>query len=61
LKYGTRLGWFLDADDSSILVFEPGKQPVMFQGEDVLLVLPEIELTLTPDRVFGWLKMSGST
>ncbi|MGB3654970.1 MAG: Uma2 family endonuclease [Rivularia sp. (in: cyanobacteria)] len=60
LKYGTRLGWFLDADDSSILIFEPGKQPVLFQGEEVLLVLPEIELTLTPNQVFAWLKMSGN-
>ncbi|AFY56061.1 hypothetical protein Riv7116_3611 [Rivularia sp. PCC 7116] len=59
LKYGTRLGWFLDADDSSILVFEPGKQPVLFQGKDVLPVLPEIELILTPNQVFGWLNMSG--
>jgi len=58
LEYGTRLGWFLDPDDSSILVFEPEKQPVLFEGEDVLAVLPEIELTLTPNQVFGWLKMS---
>lgn len=59
LKYGTRLGWFLDPDDSSILVFEQGKQPVLLQGEDVLSVLLEIELTLTPNLVFGWLNMSG--
>lgn len=58
LKYGTRLGWFLDPDDSSILVFEPEKQPVIFQGENVLILLPEIELRLTPNQVFGWLKMS---
>ncbi len=58
LEHGTRLGWFLDPDDSSILVFELGTQPVLFQGEDVLLVLPEIELTLTPNQIFGWLKMS---
>ncbi|MBF2014297.1 MAG: Uma2 family endonuclease [Rivularia sp. T60_A2020_040] len=58
LKYGTRLGWLLDSDDSSILVFESGKQPILFQGEDILLVLPEIELTLTPNQVFQWLKMS---
>ncbi|MGF1674866.1 MAG: Uma2 family endonuclease [Rivularia sp. (in: cyanobacteria)] len=58
LKYGTPLGWLLDSDDSSILVFESGKQPILFQGEDILLVLPEIELTLTPNQVFQWLKMS---
>ncbi|MGD1909715.1 MAG: Uma2 family endonuclease [Rivularia sp. (in: cyanobacteria)] len=59
LKYGSGLGWFLDPDDSSILVFEPGKQPVLFQGEDVLLVLPEIELIFTPNQIFRWLNMNG--
>ena len=58
LEHGSRLGWFLDPDDSSILVFEPEKQPVIFQGENVLILLPEIELRLTPNQVFGWLKMS---
>ncbi|MEH2025515.1 Uma2 family endonuclease [Nostoc sp.] len=59
LKYGSRLGWFLDPDDFSILVFLPEQQPVLFQGEDFLPVLPEIELVLTVNQVFGWLKMGG--
>ncbi|MEM7556072.1 MAG: Uma2 family endonuclease [Cyanobacteria bacterium P01_A01_bin.84] len=59
LEYGSRLGWFLDPDDASILVFEPGKQPILFQGEDVLSVLSEIEFTLTPNQVFRWLNMNG--
>jgi Uma2 family endonuclease len=57
LQYGSRLGWFLDPDDLSILVFLPQQQPVLLQGKDSLPVLPEIELALTVDRVFGWLKM----
>jgi hypothetical protein len=28
-------------------------------GDDLLPVLPEIELTLTVNQVFGWLKMGG--
>ncbi|MEH2318396.1 Uma2 family endonuclease [Nostoc sp.] len=59
LKYGSRLGWFLDPDDFSILVFLPEQQPVLLQGEDFLPVLPEIELALTVNQVFGWLKMGG--
>jgi Uma2 family endonuclease len=59
LEYGSRLGWFLDPDDRSILVFLPQQQPVLLQGEDSLPVLPEIELALTAERVFGWLKMGG--
>ncbi len=57
LKYGSRLGWFLDPDDSSILVFLPDQQPLLLQGKDYLPVIPEIELTLTVEQVFGWLKM----
>ncbi|MBW4622733.1 MAG: Uma2 family endonuclease [Cyanosarcina radialis HA8281-LM2] len=29
------------------------QQPILFQGSDSLPVLPEIELALTVDRVFG--------
>lgn len=60
LEYGSHLGWFLDPDDSSILIFESGKQPVLFQADDVLSVLPGIELELTPNQIFGWLKMSAT-
>ncbi len=59
LKYGSRLGWFIDPDDLSILVFLPEQQPVLLQGDDSLPVLPEIELALTVNQVFGWLKMGG--
>ncbi len=57
LKYGTHLGWFLDPDDLSILVFLPQQQPILLQEEDSLPVLPKIELALTVNQVFGWLKM----
>jgi Uma2 family endonuclease len=57
LQHGCRLGWFVDPDDRSILVFLPGQQPELMQGSDHLLVLEEIELELTVNQVFGWLKM----
>ncbi|MCC5625120.1 Uma2 family endonuclease, partial [Nostoc sp. CHAB 5715] len=59
LKHGSRLGWLIDPDDFSILVFLPEQQPVLLQGEDFLPVLPEIQLALTVNQVFGWLKMGG--
>jgi Uma2 family endonuclease len=58
LDHGSRLGWFVDPDDFSILTFLPHHQPVLLQGSEVLPVLPEIELALTVDQVFGWLKMA---
>jgi Uma2 family endonuclease len=57
LQHGCRLGWLIDPTDRSILVFLSGQQPVLLQGEDFLPVLPEIQLALTVNQVFGWLKM----
>jgi Uma2 family endonuclease len=57
LEHGSVLGWFLDPDDLSILVFIPKQQPVLLQGNDLLPVLPAIKLELTVERVFAWLKM----
>ena len=50
-------GWFIDPDDRSVLLFLPGQQPELLQGSDRLLVLEEIELELTVNQVFEWLKM----
>jgi Uma2 family endonuclease len=57
LKYGCRLGWFIDPEDCSVLAFLPGQQPELMQGSDRLPVLQEIPLELTVDQVFGWLLM----
>ena len=59
LKYDCQLGWLLDPDDRSILVFQPKQQPELRQGKDDLIVLDGIELNLTVEQVFGWLKMKG--
>ncbi len=60
LKYGCQLGWLLDPDDRSILVFQAKQQPELRQGTDNLSVLDGIELNLTVEQVFNWLKMKGS-
>ena len=59
LKYGSRLGWFIDPSDLSILGFLLDQPPVLLQAEDSLPILPEIEFALTVNQVFGWLKMGG--
>lgn len=60
LKHGSRLGWLLDPDVRSVLVYPPGKQPELF-GEwgDVLPVPDLVKLHLTVGDVFGWLKLGG--
>lgn len=61
LKYGCQLGWLLDPDDRSILVFQPNQQPELRQGKDELIVLDGMELNLTVEQVFDWLKMNKKT
>jgi Uma2 family endonuclease len=60
LTHGCKLGWLLDPDDRSVLVFQPQKQPELHQGKDRLIVWDELELDLTAEQVFGWLKMQKS-
>ncbi|WP_088890993.1 Uma2 family endonuclease [Leptolyngbya ohadii] len=51
------LGWLVDPDDRSILVFQSQQQPTLFQQDDRLIVLEGLDLELTVNQVFGWLKM----
>jgi len=57
LSHGCQLGWLVDPDDKSILVFRPNQQPELFTGSDKLTVLDGIDIQLTAEEVFGWLKM----
>lgn len=61
LQHGCQLGWLVDPDDKSILIFLPNQQPQLFQGNDKLTVLDGIDIQLTAEEVFGWLKMRVET
>ena len=58
LNHGCQLGWLIDPQDRSILVFRSNQQPEIFRGNELLPVLTGINLELTVAQVFGWLKMS---
>lgn len=57
LEHGCQLGWLIDLDDRSILVFLPKQQPELHRGRDTLTVTGGVELALTVDQVFNWLRM----
>lgn len=57
LQHGCKLGWMLDPDDYSILTFTPRQEPTVYRGNRQLLVLEGIDLTLTAEQVFAWLKV----
>ncbi|BAY79960.1 hypothetical protein NIES25_64480 (plasmid) [Nostoc linckia NIES-25] len=57
LKYDCELGWLLDPDDRSVIVFQPHQQPVFCHKNDKLTVIDGVDLELTVEQVFSWLKM----
>jgi len=59
LQHGSQLGWFLDPSDHSILTFLPNQQPILMTNRDRLIIPEVINLELTVEEVFSWLKMDG--
>jgi Uma2 family endonuclease len=57
LKHRCELGWLIDPDDRSVIIFQPQQQPELFHQEDKLFVLEDVELELTAEQIFNWLKM----
>ncbi|MBD2594414.1 Uma2 family endonuclease [Nostoc spongiaeforme FACHB-130] len=57
LKHGCQLGWMLDPDDYSVLVFAPGKELEVCRGDRILPILAGVNLTLTAAQIFAWLQL----
>lgn len=57
LRHGCKLGWMLDLDDRSILIFAPDRAPEVCRGDRNKLAIAGIDLTLTAEQVFDWLKI----
>jgi Uma2 family endonuclease len=59
LKHGSSLGWLIDPEERSVLVYLQGKQPELLELESDLLPVPDFlpELRLTVGELFGWLKL----
>lgn len=60
LSYGSKLGWMLNLDDYSVLIFTPQQAPNVYRGEHSLKVIEDIQLTLTAQQIFAWLKVGQS-
>lgn len=57
LRHGCKLGWMIDPDDYSVLLFSPQQEPDVCRGDRQLRVLEGVNLTLTAEQVFAWLKV----
>ncbi len=59
IQNGTKLGWFLDPDDESIMTFKPNQLPEFKQGKDILPVLDVLkDWNLSVEDVFSSLNFS---
>jgi Uma2 family endonuclease len=59
LKNGCQMGWLIDPEERSLLIFPPGQQPELLEAEQDVLPVPTLASTLqlTIGDVFGWLKL----
>lgn len=59
LKQGCQMGWLIDPEERSILIYPSGQQPEFLQEEQETLLIPGLvsDLQLTIGDIFGWLKL----
>jgi Uma2 family endonuclease len=59
LEHGCQIGWLIDPDEQSILIFLPEKQPKLLELRQDILPVPNFaaNLQLTVGDLFGWLKL----
>ena len=58
INHGTKLGWFLDPNDKSVMVFQPNQLPEVKYDNDQLPVLDVLtDWQITPAVIFSWLKV----
>jgi Uma2 family endonuclease len=60
LNHGTRLGWLIDPEERTVIVFQPNQQPIASDEDaDQLIVLDSLgNWQLTIAELFGWLSFS---
>jgi Uma2 family endonuclease len=59
LKNGCQMGWLIDPDERSLIIYPLGQQPEVLQEEQEILPVPALvaDLQLTVADVFNWLKL----
>lgn len=57
LEHGSQVGWLIDCEERAIFVFQPQQTPAVYRHNQQLPILKEINLELTPDQIFAWLKI----
>jgi len=57
LKHGTQMGWLIDPEDKSVLVYFPDRSTEFYDQLNIPLPVPEFakDFHLTVQDLFGWL------
>lgn len=58
LNHGRKMGWLIDPETRSILVYLPQQQSQLLEAENSILPVPDLvkDLQLTVGDIFAWLK-----
>jgi len=56
LRHNGQIGWLVDPDERVVLVYRPERLPDELAGDTLLPCLEGVNLTLTVEHMFGWLK-----
>ncbi|WP_346016558.1 Uma2 family endonuclease [Chroococcidiopsis sp. CCMEE 29] len=58
IRQGTKLGWFIDPDDKSVMVFQSNQLPEVKYDNNNLSVLDIlVNWQVFPTNIFSWLKV----
>jgi Uma2 family endonuclease len=57
LQEGMQLGWLIDVEEKVVLVFWPDQPLAIMTGQEVLPVLPDMQLNLSPEQIFAWVQV----
>ncbi|MEL6385561.1 MAG: Uma2 family endonuclease [Cyanobacteria bacterium J06626_18] len=56
LQHGTQLGWLIDPEERSVLCYEPNRLLMLVEGDTLLPCLQGVDLALSAETVFRWLR-----
>lgn len=58
MQQGSKLGWFIDPNDKSVMVFQPQQLPEVKYNTDILPVLDLLkDWRLEVREIFSWLQV----
>ena len=59
LEYGCSLGWLIDPDERSVLIFPPGQQPRIFRSAQDSLPAPDFlgDFAITVGQIWDFIKL----